>query len=186
MISNKIKYSLINKTNHNMISSYKNITQFSSIRYFSKTSNLKNPNTEKLLKFYRENYYKYYNRRYYKYYALGALTSAGIIAYNTSDTMNTSMKYTYRSIKRVYKVTSTLMKCIYNYSVTLSQRSSLPIEEYTSLLNATHKKSAEQTLVTIQENGGIYIKLRPTHICNDLSTSTSMDRYYDSFTTRML
>ncbi|XBW37783.1 hypothetical protein QEN19_003363 [Hanseniaspora menglaensis] len=174
------------KGNSAAFSQMKNAIKFTPKRCFSKTSSIRMTNQEKLLHFYKTNYYKYQNRKYYKYYAIGTIISAGFVAYYTSETMNTTMTYGYRSIKRILNVTSTLMKCIFNYSIAISKKSSLSIEDYTNLLNETHQKSAEQTLATIQEIGGIYVKLRPTHIRNDLPTTTSMDRHNDSFATTML
>lgn len=188
MLSSKFNNCLVtaNKLHLRNITKSRVVVNLSANRSFSKTAGLENTNQERLLKFYKANYYKYYNRGYYKYYALGTIFAIGFVSYKTSETVNTTMKYTYKSIKRVYNVTSTLMKCIYYYSVTITKKNNMSVDEYTNLLNKTHKKAADITLVTIQENGGIYIKLRPTHICNDLFVTSSMDRHYDSITTRML
>lgn len=142
-------------------------------------------NTEKMLQFYKSNYERYNKRRYYKYYALGSIIAIGVVGYNTSETVNATFKYGYMSVKRIYNVTSALTKCIYYYSMTISQREKMSIEDYSDLLKKTHKKAADVTLDAIQQNGGIYIKLRPTHISNDISVTSGMDQHYDTFTARM-
>ncbi|CAI8496118.1 unnamed protein product [Hanseniaspora opuntiae] len=132
-------------------------------------------NTEKMLQFYKAKYEKYNKRKYYKYYALGTILTLGIVGYQTSETANATLKYGYMSAKRIYNVTSALTKCIYYYSMTISKRDKMPIEEYSELLRNTHQKSADVALDAIQQNGGIYIKLRPTHIGNDISFTSRMD-----------
>ena len=142
-------------------------------------------NTEKMLQFYKSNYEKYNKRRYYKYYALGSIIAIGVVGYNTSETVNATFKYGCMSVKRIYTVTSALTKCIYFYSMTISQKEQMSIEDYSYLLTTTHKKAADVTLDAIQQNVSIYIKLSPTHISNDISVASGMDQHYDTFTTRM-
>lgn len=142
-------------------------------------------NTEKMLQFYKSKYEKYNKRKYYKYYVFGSIITLGFVGYNTSETVNATLRYGYMSIRRIYNVTSALTKCIYYYTMTISKREGMSIEDYSDLLKKTHKKAADVALDSIQQNGGIYIKLRPTHIGNDISVTTRMDQHYDSFTTRM-
>ncbi|KAL9052211.1 MAG: hypothetical protein Q9162_005536 [Coniocarpon cinnabarinum] len=71
----------------------------------------------------------------------------------------------YNGLERTARVTSTLSRCVVDYWRTLDQREKLEPADYDALLKACHKRCAERTLVAMERNGSIFIKLGQ-HLCS--------------------
>ncbi|PSR83518.1 ABC1 family-domain-containing protein [Coniella lustricola] len=70
------------------------------------------------------------------------------------------VKSAFEGTERAGRVASTLFICINDYRTTLKQRDEIvDEEEKESLLKSCHKRCAERTLVVLEKNGGIFIKL---------------------------
>ncbi|EED23674.1 ubiquinone biosynthesis protein, putative [Talaromyces stipitatus ATCC 10500] len=68
------------------------------------------------------------------------------------------IKHGYAAAERSARVATTLAICINDYRTTLNQTSGTP-KEQEELLKACHKRCAERTLVVLEKNGSIFIKL---------------------------
>ncbi|KAB5554588.1 ABC1 family-domain-containing protein [Coniochaeta sp. 2T2.1] len=79
---------------------------------------------------------------------------AGVIAFGDQ------IQSTYGAAERTGRVASGLAICINDYRTTLNQREKVADEaERDQLLRACHKRCAERTLMVLEKNGGIFIKL---------------------------
>ncbi|KAH7149541.1 ABC1 family-domain-containing protein [Dactylonectria estremocensis] len=83
-----------------------------------------------------------------------ATIGAGALAF-TED-----IKNGYEAAERTGRVAAALAICINDYRTTLNARATTEDQgEQAVLLNSCHKRCAERTLVVLEKNGGIFIKL---------------------------
>ncbi|KPM46234.1 ABC1 family protein MCP2 [Neonectria ditissima] len=83
-----------------------------------------------------------------------ATIAAGALAF-TDD-----IKNGYEAAERTGRVAAALAICINDYRTTLNARATTEDrEDQDKLLNSCHKRCAERTLVVLEKNGGIFIKL---------------------------
>ncbi|KAF2266699.1 ABC1 family protein [Lojkania enalia] len=91
------------------------------------------------------------NRRRRRIVLTGGLgISAAIVS------LNDDAKHAVTAVQRSSRVVSTLFICINDYLRTLKRDQE---ENYNSLLKACHLRCAKRTLVTLEKNGSIFIKL---------------------------
>ncbi|KAF2100949.1 ABC1 family protein [Rhizodiscina lignyota] len=83
-----------------------------------------------------------------------ASAGAGVGALAFTD----QAKHAATAVERSGRVFSTLFVCINDYRVTLGQQHDNP-EDREALLKKCHKRCAERTLVALEKNGSIFIKL---------------------------
>ncbi|KAI5462548.1 ABC1 family-domain-containing protein [Mariannaea sp. PMI_226] len=83
-----------------------------------------------------------------------AAVGAGTLAFTDE------IKNGYEAAERTGRVAAALAICINDYRTTLNARATIedPAEQE-KVLNACHKRCAERTLVVLEKNGGIFIKL---------------------------
>ncbi|KAM0429343.1 hypothetical protein ACHAPT_006558 [Fusarium lateritium] len=87
--------------------------------------------------------------------------SAGVATVGASTLAFTDdIKNGYEAAERTGRVAVALAVCINDYRTTLNAReTTIDKQEQDNLLNACHKRCAERTLVVLEKNGGIFIKL---------------------------
>ncbi|KAI5210330.1 hypothetical protein AUEXF2481DRAFT_35024 [Aureobasidium subglaciale EXF-2481] len=88
-------------------------------------------------------------------YVLGGIVVAATGAVAVSD----DARYIWIAAQRTGRVVSTLALNINDYRRTLNQYDALPEAEYQTLLKTCHQRCAERTLVVLQKNGSIFVKL---------------------------
>ncbi|KAF5026200.1 hypothetical protein F66182_1764 [Fusarium sp. NRRL 66182] len=89
-------------------------------------------------------------------YASAGATTIGASALAFTD----DIKSSYEAAERTGRVAVALAVCINDYRTTLNAReSTADHDEQENLLKACHKRCAERTLVVLEKNGGIFIKL---------------------------
>lgn len=82
----------------------------------------------------------------------GGVVAASVVAFSDDA------KHAVTAVQRTGRVVSTLAVCINDYRVTLKHDHD-NVDDYDALLRACHKRCAERTLVTLEKNGSIFIKL---------------------------
>lgn len=82
----------------------------------------------------------------------GGVVAASVVAFSDDA------KHAVTAVQRTGRVVSTLAVCINDYRVTLKHDHD-NADDYNALLRACHKRCAERTLVTLEKNGSIFIKL---------------------------
>ncbi|KAF4977863.1 hypothetical protein FZEAL_5707 [Fusarium zealandicum] len=87
--------------------------------------------------------------------------SAGVATVGASTLPFTDdIKNGYEAAERTGRVAVALAVCINDYRTTLNAReTTADKEEQDNMLNACHKRCADRTLVVLEKNGGIFIKL---------------------------
>ncbi|THW75147.1 ABC1-domain-containing protein [Aureobasidium pullulans] len=88
-------------------------------------------------------------------YVVGGIVVAAAGAVAVSD----DARYVWIAAQRTGRVVSTLALNINDYRRTLNQYDALPEPDYQALLKACHQRCAERTLVVLQKNGSIFVKL---------------------------
>ncbi|THW06245.1 ABC1-domain-containing protein [Aureobasidium pullulans] len=88
-------------------------------------------------------------------YVVGGIVVAAAGAVAVSD----DARYIWIAAQRTGRVVSTLALNINDYRRTLNQYDTLPEPDYQALLKACHQRCAERTLVVLQKNGSIFVKL---------------------------
>ncbi|ORY12239.1 ABC1 family-domain-containing protein [Clohesyomyces aquaticus] len=83
-------------------------------------------------------------------------TGGGVTIGSLAVTVNDDAKHAVTAVQRSSRVVSTLFICINDYRKTLQRDNE---EDYESLLRACHLRCAKRTLVTLEKNGSIFIKL---------------------------
>lgn len=76
----------------------------------------------------------------------------------TAVALQDEAKYVVNAAQRTGRVVSTLFININDYRVTLKHDHATP-EDFDSMLKACHKRCAERTLIAMEKNGSIFIKL---------------------------
>ncbi|KAF2004833.1 ABC1 kinase family protein [Amniculicola lignicola CBS 123094] len=84
------------------------------------------------------------------------LAGGGIGVTSAIVAVNDDAKHAFAAAQRSGRVVSTLFVCINDYRNTIKRESE---EDYTELLRACHLRCAKRTLVTLEKNGSIFIKL---------------------------
>lgn len=89
-------------------------------------------------------------------YASAGAATVGATTFAFAD----DIKSSYEAAERTGRVAVALAVCINDYRTTLNAReTTVDEQEQDNLLNACHKRCAERTLVVLEKNGGIFIKL---------------------------
>ncbi|KAF2184443.1 ABC1-domain-containing protein [Zopfia rhizophila CBS 207.26] len=84
------------------------------------------------------------------------LASGGLGITSAAVALNEDAKHAFTAAQRSSRVVSTLFICINDYRTTLKRDEE---EDYEDLLKACHLRCAKRTLVTLEKNGSIFIKL---------------------------
>lgn len=88
-------------------------------------------------------------------YIAGGMVLAATGAVAISD----DARYIWIAAQRTGRVVSTLALNINDYRRTLNQYDALPEPEYQALLKDCHQRCADRTLIVLQKNGSIFVKL---------------------------
>ncbi|KKK13912.1 hypothetical protein P175DRAFT_0487784 [Aspergillus ochraceoroseus IBT 24754] len=91
-------------------------------------------------------------RKWIKYAVIGGAAAVGAVAFSDQ------VQHFYRAAQRTGRVVGALVVCINDYRVTLKQETASP-EERSKVIRACHKRCAERTLLVLEKNGSIFIKL---------------------------
>lgn len=82
-----------------------------------------------------------------------------IVATAGAVAVSDEARFLWIAARRTGRVVSALALNINDYRRTLSQYDALPEPDYHALLKACHQRCAERTLVVLQKNGSIFVKL---------------------------
>ncbi|KAL6921736.1 hypothetical protein FSHL1_005704 [Fusarium sambucinum] len=89
-------------------------------------------------------------------YASAGVGTIGATAFALGD----DIKNSYEAAERTGRVAAALAVCINDYRTTLNARETTEDhDEQESMLKACHQRCAERTLIVLEKNGGIFIKL---------------------------
>jgi aarF domain-containing kinase len=90
---------------------------------------------------------------------LYASAGAGTIG-ATALALGDDIKNSYEAAERTGRVAAALAVCINDYRTTLNARETTEDhDEQENMLKACHQRCAERTLIVLEKNGGIFIKL---------------------------
>ncbi|KAL1304790.1 hypothetical protein AAFC00_003722 [Neodothiora populina] len=96
-----------------------------------------------------------WRRRKAVLYWVGGTLLVGVVAVGFTD----EARYVWHAAQRTGRVTTALALNINDYRRTLGSHDKHTEEEYQALLKACHKRCAERTLVVLEKNGSIFVKL---------------------------